>query len=72
MRKNRAAAEEFRDEAQRLALASRADQRAIVALHRSVADDKRVSKANREEARQRADALEKLLGLGPKLKKKKM
>ncbi len=63
---------EYRQEAERLAELPVADQRAILALHQAIAADKRVSKANREEARQRADSLEKLLGLKPKTKKKKM
>jgi hypothetical protein len=66
----RANEQEHREEAKRLAQL-RADQREIVALHRSVANDKGVSRANRNEARRRADALEKLLRLLPKKGKKK-
>jgi hypothetical protein len=63
--------QEYRAEAERLALASREDQKAIIALHRSVADNPKVRKADREAARERADALERLLGLTPKRRKKK-
>jgi hypothetical protein len=52
-----------------LALASREDQKAIIALHRSVADDPKVRKSDREAARERADALEKLLDLSRPRKK---
>jgi hypothetical protein len=62
--------DDFREEAERLALVSKNEQRAILALHRSVAANKEISKADREEARQRANALEKLLGLRPKTKKR--
>jgi hypothetical protein len=58
--------EEFRQEAARLAMLPKADQRAVIALHRSVANDPGVSEANRTEARKRANALEMLLGLKPK------
>jgi hypothetical protein len=63
--------QEYREEAERLALLPAADQRAIIALHWSVARDAKVSKANRTEARRRAQALEKLLGLKPEKKPKK-
>jgi hypothetical protein len=56
-------ASEYREEAERLALLPKTDQRAIIALHRSVAGDPKVSKANRQEARERANALERLLKL---------
>jgi hypothetical protein len=58
--------EEFRQEAARLALLPKADQRAVIALHRSVANDPRVSEANRAEARKRANALARILRLTPK------
>jgi hypothetical protein len=61
---------EWREEAERLALLPKADQREIIALHRSVADNPKVRKADREAAAQRADALEKHLGLRPKRKRK--
>ena len=50
--------QEYRDEAERLALLPVADQRAIIALHRSVAADSKVPKRDRDMARERADALE--------------
>jgi hypothetical protein len=59
---------EHHKEAERLALLPVAEQEAILALHRSVAEDPAVSKANRKEARERLEALERLLNL--KLKKK--
>ena len=60
-----------RDEAERLRLLPREDQRAIVALHRSVANDPKVTKANRDEARRRADALEKLLRLARRKRRRR-
>lgn len=63
--------QEHFDEAERLKLLPVADQQAIVELHRSVANDSKVSKANRDEARQRVDALEKLLKLTPTKKRTK-
>lgn len=63
--------QEYREEADRLAQLPKADQREIVALHWSVARDAKVSEANRKEARQRAKALGKLLGLKPQKKPKK-
>ncbi|HLN30745.1 MAG TPA: hypothetical protein VK395_23600 [Gemmataceae bacterium] len=57
--------QEHREEAERLALLPKADQREIIALHRSVAEDAKVSKANRQKARERAEALERLLRLKP-------
>jgi len=62
--------QEYRAEAERLALLPKADQREIIALHRSVAANPKVRKADREAARQRAAALEKYLGLRPKGKRK--
>ncbi len=62
---------EFREEAERLAQLPREDQREIIALHRSVADNPKVPKRDREEARRLADALERLLKLRPKTGKKK-
>jgi hypothetical protein len=64
--------QEYREEAERLAELPSVDQKAIVALHWSVVRDKEVSEANRNEARQRAKALEKLLGLKPEKESKKM
>jgi hypothetical protein len=62
--------QEYRAEAERLALLPKEDQREIIALHRSVADNPKVPKREREAARQRADALERLLKLGKKKRKK--
>jgi hypothetical protein len=55
--------EEYREEAKQLRLTDRKTQREIVALHRSVAADPKVRKADRDAARRRADALERLLKL---------
>jgi hypothetical protein len=63
MRLDPAKMEEYRREAERLALLPIEDQRAIIALHRSVADDKEVSESDRKVARERANALERLLRL---------
>lgn len=58
----------YRDEAERLKQLSLAEQRAIVELIGSPANDPKVSKENRKEARRRARALDRLLNLT--LKKK--
>jgi hypothetical protein len=55
--------EEFREEAKRLKLVDRKTQRQIIELHRSVADNPKVRKADREAAREKADTLERLLKL---------
>jgi hypothetical protein len=52
---------EFKEEAKRLALLPREEQRQIIALHRSVAGDPKVSKRDRDLARERADALKRYL-----------
>jgi esterase/lipase superfamily enzyme len=52
---------EYREEAERLALLPRDVQRQAVALIRAPADNPKVGKRDREEARQRADALERHL-----------
>jgi esterase/lipase superfamily enzyme len=54
-------AQEYREEAERLAELSRDDQRRAVALIRAPADNPKVGKRDREEARERADALERHL-----------
>ena len=64
--------QEFRDEAERLKLVDRKTQRQIIELHRSVADNPKVRKADRDAARELADALERLLRLRPKKPKKKL
>jgi hypothetical protein len=67
---DRAKEQEYRAEAERLALLSVADRREIIALHRSVARNPKVPKREREAGLKRAAALERLLGLGrPKRKK---
>ena len=53
--------QEYRDEAERLALLPRDVQRQAVALIRAPADNPKLGKRDREEARQRADALERHL-----------
>jgi hypothetical protein len=62
--------DEDRDEAERLKLLPRRLQREIVETIRSPADDPEVSAGNRREARRRAKALETLLKLKPKSRKK--
>jgi hypothetical protein len=63
--------QEYREEADRLALLPREEQRGIIALHRAVAEDLKVSKANRREAGERAEALERYLRLPPTKRRKK-
>jgi len=58
--------QEYREEAERLAPLPREDQREIIALHRAVAGNPKVPKREREAGKQRADALERLLGLANK------
>jgi hypothetical protein len=53
--------QEYREEAQRLAQLSIADQRAIIAQHRTIAADPKVTQADRALACERADALERHL-----------
>lgn len=55
--------EEWRQEAERLKLVDRQTQRQIIAMHRQIAANSKIPKRDREHARQRADALEKFLGL---------
>jgi hypothetical protein len=57
---------EYAEEAERLRQLPRAEQRQIVALHRSVADNPKVPKRDRAAARELADALDRLLKLGRK------
>ena len=52
---------EFRVEAERLAELPRDMQRKLIAQHRAIAADKAVPKADRQEAKERAEALEKHL-----------
>ena len=53
--------QEYHAEAERLAQLPKADQREIIALHRSVAGNPKVPKQDRQLARERADALERHL-----------
>ena len=55
--------DEYRQEAERLKLLGLETQRDIVAMHRLVARNPKVPKKNREQARERAKALDRLLGL---------
>jgi hypothetical protein len=48
-------------EAQCLAQLPRAEQRAVIAWHRDIAANPKVRKADRNLARERADAIEQLL-----------
>jgi len=69
-KKNSARELEYRQEAERLALLPRADQREIIALHQSVADNPKIPKRERQAGLVRAAALEKLLGLTRKRPKR--
>jgi len=60
---------ECREEANRLKLVDRATQREIIAIHRAIAADEKVPRSDREHARQRADALERFLGLAKRKRK---
>jgi hypothetical protein len=53
--------QEHREEAERLAKLPRDVQRQAIAIIRAPADDPKLSKRDREEARNRADALERHL-----------
>jgi hypothetical protein len=53
--------QEYRDEAARLALTSRREQRAAIAWLKDIAADPKVSKADRQLARDRAAALQRRL-----------
>jgi hypothetical protein len=54
----------YREEAVRLRRMDRETQRQIVAVHRNTAANPKLSRASRDLARERAEALERLLGLG--------
>jgi hypothetical protein len=60
---------QYAAEAEQLAKLPVQDQRQIIALHRSVASKPKVPKRERELGRERADALERLLGLAKKKRK---
>jgi hypothetical protein len=54
---------ELHREAERLKLLDRQTQRDLVAMHRILARNPKLPKKDRQQARQRADALARLLGL---------
>jgi hypothetical protein len=58
-------------EAERLAELPQAEQEAVIAWHRDIAANPKIRKADRELARERANALEKLLFGAKKRQKKK-
>jgi hypothetical protein len=64
------AEQEYREEAERLAVLPRDVQRQAIALIRAPADNPKVKKRDREEARRRADALERHLRRLNRRKKK--
>jgi hypothetical protein len=53
--------QEYREVAERLALLPVEDQRAIIAMHREIAADPKVPKAERRAGQERADAVERHL-----------
>jgi hypothetical protein len=57
--------QEHRAEAARLRFVDRDTQRQIIAIHRNTAENRKLPKEDRDFARQRADALERILGLAP-------
>jgi hypothetical protein len=63
--------QEYREEAERLAQLPRAEQAAIIAWHWDIASDPRLAKRDRQEARTRAEVLERILRRQPSRKGKK-
>jgi hypothetical protein len=61
--------QEHREEAERLAQFPAAEQGAILAWHRDIAADAKLSKADRRAARERADALESYIRRARKKRK---
>jgi hypothetical protein len=57
--------QEHRAEAARLRCVDRDTQRQIIAIHRNTAENRKLPKEDRDFARRRADALERILGLAP-------
>lgn len=53
--------QEIREEAERLRLLPREDQQAFIAMLRADGENRKVPKADRDFARERADALERFL-----------
>jgi len=58
--------QEFREEAERLALLDRETQRNLVGMVRNLAKSPKLPKAERDRNRRRAVALERFLGLSPR------
>jgi hypothetical protein len=54
---------EWQEEAERMKLLDRQTQHDLVAMQRILSRNPKLSKKEREKARQKADALERLLGL---------
>ncbi|MBI3410367.1 MAG: hypothetical protein HY040_18665 [Planctomycetes bacterium] len=63
--------QEHREEAKRLAQLPRSDQRELIAMHRAIAKDPKVPKAERRAGLARADSLERLLKLTGKKEREK-
>ncbi len=63
--------QEHRDEAERLTLLPADEQRKIIAMHREIANAKGVPKKERQAGLERADALERLLAISTKKRKRK-
>jgi hypothetical protein len=61
--KDDAETEQYRQEAERLALLDKQTQRDLVNMHRNLARDRKRPKRDRDQARQRAAALARLLGI---------
>jgi hypothetical protein len=57
--------QEWREEAKRLKALDPDTQRQVIDLHRATANDPRATRADRRTARERAEALERFLGLVP-------
>jgi hypothetical protein len=62
--------QEYKEEAERLALLPIAEQKRIIAMHKADASNPKVPKRDREYAAERAKALARLLGLTGKKKRK--
>ena len=64
--------QEYREEAERLALLPRDDQRQLIAQHRAIAADRGVPTPDRKEAKERAEALERHLRRHARKKRKSL
>jgi hypothetical protein len=53
--------QKYREEAERLAMLPREDQRQLIGQHRAIAADASVPEADRQESQERADALDRHL-----------